>query len=399
MEWFELLRRSKFDSGYPSYFLTSVHAGVTSEILLTPLQHSVLKGYDTLVQRMVQDDTYYDDELIKSGAHEEIRFSSDMGKPDGTLKSALLWAAEQADPEVLRLILETGRFDLHCQDQHGNTLLHAAVRCEDPTSLPTMLLNFLEVPKECPHGLRNLDHSLMTRPQQREEEFHRESRRHGCLNLLLQEGLDIWETNKTGRIPDPGPKASPGYNLWWYERLAKETLDQKASFNAAGGAVSVTAALVATASYIGPLQPPLAYSWEDKDGVSKVQSGITAVRVFFVLSTLAFYLAIAAVVLSFTPVLPAPHESTRGELKRIRRSVLWALMFLIVSLIAILFAFASASIVVISSAERWLTVAPVVVGCVICVVVLIFCCFRAIKLVSHKNSSVGRLYIESGKER
>ncbi|KAL3682238.1 hypothetical protein R1sor_000260 [Riccia sorocarpa] len=333
----------------------------------------------------------------KNGVDEAIRLSAHLKvELDGNLKSPILLAAERADLEVLRLVLETGKFDTQCQDQYGNTPLHAAVRCEGPVSLPAMLIDFVEIPKECPHGSRDLEQSSMTTPQQRES--HHESRRQGCINLLLQEGLDIWETNKSGKIPDPGPKASPGYSLWWYERLARETLDQKTSFNVAGSAVSVTAALVATASYIGPLQPPLAYSWEDKDGVSKVQTGIIAVHVFFVLNTLAFYLAIAAVVLSFTPALPAPHESTHAELKRIRRSVLWALMLLIVSLIAILSAFASASIVVVSSAERWLTTAPVVVGCIICVVVLIFCCIRAAKLMSHKKSwLVG--YIEKRRKK
>ncbi|KAL3701785.1 hypothetical protein R1sor_019807 [Riccia sorocarpa] len=257
----------------------------------------------------------------------------------------LLFIGLLGDPEVLRLILEAGKFDPLCQDEDGNTLLHAAVRCEDPTSLPTMLFDFVKVPEKRPHRLSDPEQSMMTTPQQREDESHRESRRQGCINLLLQEGLDIWEINKSRRIPDPGPKACPGYSLWWYERLSRETVDQKTSFNAAGSVVSVTAALVATASYIGPLQPPLGYSWEDKDGISKVQTEIMAVRVFVDLNTLAFYLAIAAVVLSFTPALPAPHESTRKELKRIQRSVLWALMLLIVSLISILSAFASASIV------------------------------------------------------
>ncbi|KAL3685624.1 hypothetical protein R1sor_003646 [Riccia sorocarpa] len=160
--------------------------------------------------------------------------------------------------------------------------------------------------------------------------------------------------------------------------------DEKTSFGGAGSAVSVTTALVATASYIGPLQPPLGYSGEDQ-----VQTEIPAVRVFFVLNTLAFYLTIAAVVLSLTPALPVANESTHGELKHIRRSVIWALLFLIISLIAILSAFASASVVVIPNAERWLTIAPVVIGCVLCVVMLILCYIRAIKLVS-KNSVAGR---------
>ncbi|KAL3685625.1 hypothetical protein R1sor_003647 [Riccia sorocarpa] len=207
-----LLRSEGWDRWAPEEGVPEIlgrRKGVTADISLTPLQYCVMKGYTTFVQRMVQDDRYYNPARM-NGADEQSRLSSQSQKSDHALEPPLLSVAKHADPEMLRIMLGTGKFDLHCQDQDGNTLLHAAVCCEDPVSLPTMLVDFVEIPKECPHESHYLEHSLMTKAQQRErEERHRESRRQGCMNLLLQEGLDIWETNAAGQIADPGPKASP----------------------------------------------------------------------------------------------------------------------------------------------------------------------------------------------
>ncbi|KAL3679541.1 hypothetical protein R1sor_022497 [Riccia sorocarpa] len=315
-----------------------------------------------------------------------------------SLRNAAVYvAASTADLEMLRILLESGQFDTHFVDEEGNTLLHAVVECKDVAvgSTPVMLLDYAEIPDERFKKLDDREQSS-AEDQQKEKQRLLESRRQGCVNLLLQEGLDIWQKNYSERIPDPGPNASPDYILWWYQEQRRETQDQKASFSAATTAISVTAALVATASYVGPLQPPLGYSSEDVDQIAKVQAGILPVRIFFVCNTMAFYLAVAAVVLSLTPSLPMPNESTREELKRIRRSVTWSLIFLIVSLISILSAFASASVVVIPNGEKWnhgwLTASPILVTCTICLVVLIFCCIRALRLVRHDNSALGTFY-------
>ncbi|KAL3701196.1 hypothetical protein R1sor_019218 [Riccia sorocarpa] len=408
----------------------AVQAGIVSDLVVTSLQLGVSMGSTTLVQKMIQKEMGYpneeeEGEEERDGVRKWTRnILTRLRKLRGLYMMVLVWgitrrqvalyfAAEAGDPEMLRMILETGKCDLQCKDEHGNTPLHAAVSCEDPSSFPPMLIDFVEIPKKCFPEFHDLEKYLMTEDQLKEEEHHRqkrekeklyrESRRQGCINLLLQEGADIWETDNAGKIANPGTKASPGYSLWWYEKLTRETQEQKTNFSAAGTAVSVTAALVATASYIGPLQPPLGYTKDDEDGVSKCQTEIMAVRVFFVLNTLAFYLAIAAVVLSLTPSLPLPHESIREELKRIRRNVTWALILLIVSLIAVLSAFASASIVVISNTDRWnqggLTTGPVVAGCIVCLIVLILCCRRAFKLVCHRNRTTHRLEYDPPIER
>ncbi|KAL3678490.1 hypothetical protein R1sor_021446 [Riccia sorocarpa] len=379
----------------------SVHAGVTSDRLFTPLQYYLLMGYSDLVQLMAEDDECYDPARINNQIHQAEGIFAVLPPNELCLhfmpKSALHLAAERADSEILRIILETGKFDPHFVDaEKGNTLLHPAARCEATTFLPAMLIDYVEIPEKFSSNSGVEQRPMIKDQQSEKEERHHESRRQGCVNLLLQEGLDIWETNKSGRIPGPGPKASPEYSLWWYEKLAHETQDQKTSFSAAATAISVTAALVATASYIGPLQPPLGYSLEDEDQIAKIQAEVLPVRVFFVCNTFAFYLAIAAVVFSLTPSLPMPHESTHGELNRIRRSVTSALVLLILSLVAILSAFASTSIVVIPNGKRWnhgwLTASSVIVGSIGCIVALIFSCTRAVRLLCHDNSIVSRIY-------
>lgn len=75
----------------------------------------------------------------------------------------------------------------------------------------------------------------------------------GCVNLLIQAGLDVWTTNWCGQSPNPGMSALEPYQTWWYELLAKETLQAKSSLASAANAISVTVALVATTSFGGPL--------------------------------------------------------------------------------------------------------------------------------------------------
>ncbi|KAL3678492.1 hypothetical protein R1sor_021448 [Riccia sorocarpa] len=282
--------------------------------------------------------------------------------------SALHMAAEEGNPELLRTLLETGKFDPHYVDtpDRGDTFLHAAVHCKKTFLLPPMLLDYVEMPDRHYGDFGEVEQDSM----------------------LMGPQLDKEER----RIPDPGPDASPDYCLWWYEKLTQETQDRKSSFNSAAAAISVTAALVATASYVGPLQPPLGYSLEDVDQIAKIQAEVLPVRVFFVCNTIAFYLAIIAVVFSLTPSLPVPHESTRGELNRMRRSVTLALVLLILSLVAILSAFASASIVVIPNKnswnQGWLTASSVIIGSVGSLVALFFSGIRAVRLLCHNNSLV-----------
>ncbi|KAL3675947.1 hypothetical protein R1sor_025895 [Riccia sorocarpa] len=281
------------------------------------------------------------------------------------MKTALHLAAEQAQPEILKIMLKSRRFDVHAKDGGGNTLLHAAVFSEVSISLPVMLIDFVEIFEECSGRLCDLEQSSITEDQHREniKLESLEYRRKCCINLLFEEGVDIWKSNNLGNTADPGPKASSDYTLWWNEKLALKTEDEKASYNAGAAAISVTAALVATASYIGPLQPPLGYN-----SVDRVDTEILAVRVFFVCNTVAFYLAIAAVLHSLASSL-SMRTSTREKLAFMQTNVKMGLLYLNLALIASLSAFAAASLVVVPVEKRnQAVVIPLLLGCDACVI-------------------------------
>jgi hypothetical protein len=81
-----------------------------------------------------------------------------------------------------------------------------------------------------------------------------------CANLLLQAGVDILATKAFEHMADPGAWAPDKAQMWWCELVSKETLNIKNDLNAAGTGTAVVATLVATASFVGPLQPPLNYA-------------------------------------------------------------------------------------------------------------------------------------------
>ena len=173
-----------------------------------------------------------------------------------------------------------------------------------------------------------------------------------CATLLLQAGVDIWpsgnflkaakvysleeDSTRDGEdfhvtntfthiptMPDPGNDASDDARIWWFELVAKETLEAKNNFNAAGNATAVVAALVATASFIGPLTPPLGYGSDASSSwtLDRVQMANLPVRVFMASNSLSFYMAIASIMLAIMPSLPMPQEGLREELRRGERTV------------------------------------------------------------------------------
>ncbi|KAL3697447.1 hypothetical protein R1sor_011523 [Riccia sorocarpa] len=401
-----------------------VTGAVTECVMLSSLQYAVLLGDTASAEVLAKDNRIYDPARIHIESKESpdhtfarIEHETHLSELDPAFfysESSLHVAAKHADPEMLRIILDTGKFNPHYDE--GNTILHSAVRChlESPPVPQVMLQDFVEIPKIHTHLLSNLSvaadgkdgttEDADKRPcqctkrmeQQREKALDMESGRQGCVNYLLQVGLDVWETDQYNRIADPGPQASRGYKTWWYDKLAQETQDQKANFGAAANALSVTAALVATASYVGPLQPPLGLNFVDNDQNLKVLVDILPVRIFIVCNNLAFFFALVAIVLSLTPSLPMPKEPMLEELKRMRRSITLALIALIMSINTILMAFASAIIAVIPNKgswnHGWLSMGTLVVGGPICLFVLLLCCIRAVRLLFHNNFVVRRFY-------
>lgn len=90
--------------------------------------------------------------------------------------------------------------------------------------------------------------------------------RKGCIDLLLQAGNDMFRINKDRRVPYPrgALSSNPDFLSWWYEKQAKDFGAVQSSLNNAATTISVTVALVATTSFMGPLQPPQNYTEDNQ---------------------------------------------------------------------------------------------------------------------------------------
>jgi hypothetical protein len=154
--------------------------------------------------------------------------------------------------------------------------------------------------------------------------------RRACILMLLQAGVDLTQEDNYKKVPDIGPTNDTEYQIWWYNTVVKDTMDKKSGFNQAASALAVVGTLVATTSYIGPLQPPMTY-----DGNGYVRLGVKLVEVFMVSNSLAFYLAMTSVIFAVVPALPMPRESELSELKRAQHIVASSLGLLLLSIIFI----------------------------------------------------------------
>ncbi|CAK9870369.1 unnamed protein product [Sphagnum jensenii] len=230
------------------------------------------------------------------------------------------------------------------------------------------------------------------------------SARQACANLLLQAAADILATDKNRRMADPGEYAPNEARIWWYELVAKETLNIKNDLNAAGTGTAVVATLVATASFVGPLQPPLNYV---------VMSSVTAtvdvgvqvtefmIRVFLVSNGLSFYLAITSIMLAIMPSLPIPKEGLVSgpcdDLKRSRRTISIAIGMLLASIISVLISFAASSLAVIPLQHRGLMAYSTSIGGLICCIGIFFFFLGFLRLICPQNTFIKKLYQKIGK--
>jgi hypothetical protein len=225
-----------------------------------------------------------------------------------------------------------------------------------------------------------------------------------CANLLLQAGADIFAVDSSGRIADPGEWAPNEVRIWWCEFVAKETLKIKNDLNAAGTGTAVVAALVATASFVGPLTPPLNYVGMSS-GTATVDVGVQVtealIKAFLVTNSLSFYLAITSIMLAIMPSLPIPKEGLvfgpYDDLKRSQRSISIAIGMLLASIISVLISFAASSLVVIPSHHRWLMASSTSIGGLFCCVGIFFFFLRFLRLIRPQNTFIEKLYQKIGK--
>ena len=223
--------------------------------------------------------------------------------------SAIHLAAASGDPKTLRLFITYHQFDplVTC---HGATSLHFAVASRRPTSLEPFrgesiymfdhFLNMKDFGGIISYGIAKEQDAKNTSYKERE----------ACISVLVQAGVDVWQEDDNGNFPDPGISASSENQLSWQKIVANETLEAKRSLNEVGNAISVVAALVATASYVGPLQPPLGYADDF------VQTSNLSIRIFMATNSVSFYLAIASIMFAVVPSLPMPQEGIYEEWQR-----------------------------------------------------------------------------------
>ncbi|KAJ7568557.1 hypothetical protein O6H91_01G037800 [Diphasiastrum complanatum] len=343
----------------------------------TLLQLAAAMGNEAILQMLLPHvDKIYDVGKLQNTSRRSSL--EEFSQPFSTLP-ALHLAAGSGNPEAVRMILETRKFDPIVTDSHyGSTPLHWAVNAALIEEDFRGLEDFVDV-----QGLQSAYKLRRSRPTPIGY-----SGKKGCVNLLLQAGLDIWHCDKEGKIPNPGSNALEDSRTWWYEKLDAVTKDTNNNLTLAANAISVTAALVATASFVGPLQPPLGYE------TTYIHYELFLVKVFIICVSLSFYFAVAAIMISVIPSLPLPHAPLQVELQRTQRLVLAGVCLLLVSILCVLASFAASTIVVLpkKSGHRLLTMITAMVGELTCLVVFLLFVFRLVRLVYYKNDHVRRFY-------
>ncbi|KAG0620825.1 hypothetical protein M758_4G247300 [Ceratodon purpureus] len=346
-----------------------------------------------------------EEEGEEEGNNEEANEeANEEGEEDGeeillTSLPAIHCAALSSQVETIQTILKYPIFDPLIQDPSSGTALHFLLQKEDfqkqLDTFRTLALSHV-LPNSVPYTrVKNdfvnlqIDHNIPRMFSANEM---------GCINLLLQAGIDIWtRADKSKERPSPGPTANDEARKWWFERVVTEVLAQKASVSNAANATSVVAALVATASFLGPFTPPLSYSLDTNGGY--IHTSVCAVRVFMVCNSFSFLFSIASILMAVLPAIPMPKESLYDELFRSQRCLKFAALMLLIAILCLLAAFSSASIAVVSSeVHDWLVVVPcILLGGIICAIVLVIYIIRMLRMLFHKNDRFRRWFAKNMK--
>jgi biotin operon repressor len=188
----------------------------------------------------------------------------------------------------------------------------------------------------------------------------------GCVNLLLQAGVDIWQRDKNGYIADPGFDAPDEARLWWYDKITKEKYRAKTKINAAGTATAVVAALIASSSFNAHFSPLTSY---DSDMNYHEPTTKVLVKIFVITNCISFYVAMTSIMLAIVPSFPLAQEGLREELARSRSAVRKAIRALLLSIASFIVSFIFSSIAVVPNelSYKLLPIISAVLGGISCI--------------------------------
>ncbi|KAG6551313.1 hypothetical protein Mapa_007099 [Marchantia paleacea] len=159
----------------------------------------------------------------------------------------------------------------------------------------------------------------------------------------------------------------------------------------AGNTALVGAALIASVTFAGWLQPPLGYTEYnqfDKEQFAAVEEH-ASVQLFWLFNSLSFFSAIATVVSGARAVLPAPQSQfIAKEVRHMRRWLVLTSFLLVLSIVCVLGAFTAAGYGTLPPISRYQTLMTVstVIGGIMCVGVLSVYFLRLIDIFSRDSS-------------
>ena len=277
------------------------------------------------------------------------------------------------------------RVDPYSIDVQGNTALHYAAKAFDNEFNEIFYFTFADYV--------SIEHFRLRSPKKNKQA----SEVIGCMEILMQAGHDMNKTNLYGNYPELSPTTPEVVRQWWYKKFTKLTREQLNNLFGAANAVSVTGALVATASFAGPLQPPLGLaSGASEDWLNNyAQFTYPSVEAFFFCDNLTFYLSMASIILAMIPFLPISHEGILREVQVAQKTLQAAVVVLFMSIVFLICAFFAATMSIVPK-EYWryksLTMFTTGIGGMICIIVLVLFSLRLLRVIKVKNTFVLNAY-------